>query len=186
MEELILVNGEDRVLGYGMRDECHRGDGILHRAFSVFLFNDRNELLLQRRGRGKELWPLYWSNSCCSHPRRGETYEAAIERRLVEELGLRVPVKFLFKLCYQARFDEHGSENELCAVYAGRTCGPIRPNGREIAEWKFIGLAKLDADIALHPHRYTPWFLMEWERIRRDHLTEIDGLSCESPDIRAS
>ena len=177
-DELILVDEEDHVLGYRTREECHRGGGILHRAFSVFLFNDRNELLIQQRGSGKNLWPLYWSNSCCSHPRKGETYEDAVRRRLPEELGLSAPVRFLFTLRYQAKFDEQGSENEMCAVYAGKTCDPVRANGREIEEWKFIGIRELETDMALHPDRYTPWFLMEWKRILRHHLTEIDALSC--------
>jgi isopentenyl-diphosphate delta-isomerase len=177
-EDLILVDKEDRVLGYSSREECHRGKGILHRAFSVFLFNDRGELLIQRRGRGKELWPLYWSNSCCSHPRIGETYESAIRRRLDEELGLVVPVSFLFTLHYRAKFDEQGSENELCAVYAGRSSGPVRANAEEIEEWKFVDLKELEADIERRPERYTPWFLLEWKRIRRHHTSEIDSLPC--------
>ena len=87
-EKLILVDKYDNVLGYKSKAECHEGEGILHRAFSIFIFNDKNQLLLQKRSAKKLLWPLYWSNSCCSHPRKGENYETATHRRLKEELGL--------------------------------------------------------------------------------------------------
>ena len=85
IDSLILVDDADRELGYLSKAECHRGRGVLHRAFSLLIFNDAGELLLQQRSAAKRLWPLYWSNSCCSHPRRAETMEAATHRRLQEE-----------------------------------------------------------------------------------------------------
>ena len=85
-EALILVDENDREIGFSSKDSCHDGPGILHRAFSLFIFNTAGELLLQQRSAGKRLWPLYWSNSCCSHPRAGETMELAVNRRLQQEL----------------------------------------------------------------------------------------------------
>src|SRR6185437_2320775 len=102
-ESLILVDEADREVGYMSKERCHDGRGILHRAFSLLIFNERSELLLQRRSAAKRLWPHYWSNSCCSHPRRAETMEAAIHRRLYEELGLACPLQFLFKFQYHAQ-----------------------------------------------------------------------------------
>src|ERR1700683_2955622 len=96
-DALILVDGSDRELGFLHKDLCHDGQGILHRAFSLLIFNDKGELLLQQRSAGKRLWPLYWSNSCCSHPRRGEAMEAAIKRRLHEELGLSCTMRIRVK-----------------------------------------------------------------------------------------
>ncbi len=118
-EPLILVDEADREVGYLSKERCHEGRGVLHRAFSLLIFNDRGELLLQRRAAAKRLWPHYWSNSCCSHPRRTESMETAIHRRLHEELGLACPLRFLFKFQYQAQFDNVGAEHELCSVFIG-------------------------------------------------------------------
>ena len=100
VDSLILVDDADRELGSLTKAACHDGDGVLHRAFSLLIFNDAGELLLQQRAPTKRLWPLYWSNSCCSHPRWAESMEAATRRRLYEELGLRCPLQFLFKFQY--------------------------------------------------------------------------------------
>ena len=105
LEPLILVDDADHEIGHLDRANCHAGSGVLHRAFSLFIFNGNGELLLQQRAPGKRLWPLYWSNSCCSHPRRAESMDTAIHRRLHEELGLACPLHFLFKFQYQAQFD---------------------------------------------------------------------------------
>lgn len=175
-EPLILVNEADEVVGYKPKLECHRGSGILHRAFSIFIFNDKKQLLLQRRSEQKRLWPLYWSNSVCSHPRKGETMDIAIRRRLQEELGFWVPLQFLYKFQYQAGFNQKGSEYEVCSVYIGKYTGPIRPNRTEIAGWKFGDEAVLEKDIAEHPEAYTPWFRMEWERIRKEFWKRVETL----------
>ena len=87
-ELLILVNEKDEEIGYKTKSVCHFGEGILHRAFSIFIFNTKEQLLMQKRSSQKNLWPNYWSNSCCSHPRKGEKIESAASRRLAEELGL--------------------------------------------------------------------------------------------------
>jgi isopentenyl-diphosphate delta-isomerase len=175
-ELLILVDGKDNVIGYENREKCHQGKGLLHRAFSIFIFNDQNQLLIQRRGAEKDLWPLYWSNSVCSHPRKGESYEGAAMKRIKEELGFETPLELLFRFQYQAQFKNIGSENEMCAIYIGKTNGVVRANHKEIAEWKYIDLGKLNKDIVVQPHSYTPWFKMEWERIQTHHRIDIESL----------
>ncbi len=175
-EELILVDEQDRVVGYRDKASCHQGQGILHRAFSIFIFNDKGELLLQQRSGQKPLWPLFWSNSCCSHPRKGETTEEATLRRLQEELGFTTPLIFLYKFIYHAPFGDRGAERELCYVYVGKYTGPVRVNPNEIARWKFVAAWELDREMQEHPEQFTPWFRMEWERIRRDYWKVVQSL----------
>jgi isopentenyl-diphosphate Delta-isomerase len=177
-DSLILVDGADREVGYLDKARCHAGRGVLHRAFSLLIFNARNELLLQQRAAGKRLWPLYWSNSCCSHPRRRETMEAAIHRRLGEELGLNCPLHFLFKFEYQAQFDATSAEHELCSVYIGRSDGPVRINREEIRAWRWISPQELQQELAAtDPGRFTPWFILEWQRTWREHRAAVHALS---------
>ena len=102
-DSLILVDEADQDVGHLSKERCHEGRGILHRAFSLLIFNGSDELLIQQRSAAKRLWPLYWSNSCCSHPRVAESMEAAIHRRLSKALGLRCPLQFLFTPQYQAQ-----------------------------------------------------------------------------------
>ena len=114
-EQLILVDESDNEIGHLSKAECHDGQGVLHRAFSVFLFDSQGRLLLQRRSAGKRLWPGYWSNSVCSHPRRGESMALATERRVQEELGVTVELQYVYRFRYQVEFGEAGSEHELCS-----------------------------------------------------------------------
>jgi isopentenyl-diphosphate Delta-isomerase len=154
--------------------QCHDGRGILHRAFSLLIFNAEGDLLLQQRAAGKRLWPLYWSNSCCSHPRRFETMETAIHRRLYEELGLRCPLEFLFKFQYQAQWDATGAENELCSVYIGHAGGPIQADPAEIAGLRWVSPQQLQGEMAQRrAGHFTPWFIMEWERVWNDHRPAV-------------
>jgi isopentenyl-diphosphate delta-isomerase len=173
-EALILVDESDRSLGVMSKDLCHEGRGVLHRAFSLLIFNERGELLLQQRAASKRLWPMYWSNSCCSHPRGDESLETATQRRLYEELGIRCPLQFLFKFQYQAQFDATGAENELCSVYIGRCREPIKANSDEIVDWRWISPEALQREIATQGGRtFTPWFMLEWARIWRDHRQAV-------------
>ena len=167
------MDDEDRELGFASKQACHEGDGVLHRAFSAFLFNDAGELLLQQRSALKPLWPMYWSNSCCSHPREGETLEIAVHRRIREELGLDSEPQFLYKFSYHARFGEVGSERELCSVYAGHHDGTAVIHPDEIAAIRYVTPAELTTEIDAAPDSFTPWFKMEWQRIQRDYLGDI-------------
>jgi isopentenyl-diphosphate Delta-isomerase len=176
-DALILVDEADREVGHMSKALCHQGSGTLHRAFSLLIFNFDGELLLQQRSASKRLWPLYWSNSCCSHPRRAETMESAIHRRLQEELGLRCMLQFLYKFQYQAQFDAAGAENELCSVFIGRCGDPVRPDRSEVSAWRWIAPQSLQAELAGHSaDRFTPWFRMEWGRIWREHRSAVLAL----------
>ena len=167
-EELILVDEQDRETGFLSKARCHDGAGILHRAFSVFLFNDTGQLLLQQRSESKRLWPGYWSNSCCSHPRRGESMQVATARRLYDELHVEATLEFVYKFNYQAQFDASGAENELCHVFLGMTGGEALPNAHEIAAIRYVSADTLLAELSDPTKPYTPWFRMEW-------LTLIDA-----------
>jgi isopentenyl-diphosphate delta-isomerase len=168
-EQLILVDHHDREIGFSTKERAHNGCGALHRAFSLFVFNPAGELLVQKRAKGKRLWPGYWSNTCCSHPRRGEAMDGAIHRRLQEELGLQVELEFLFKFEYHTQYDTQGAEHELCSVYAGRSADRPHANVREIAAWRYVTPRELQAEIARAPETFTPWFKLEWTHILRAH-----------------
>lgn len=168
-EDLILVDAQDREIGFLDKARAHDGEGILHRAFSLFIFNPRGELLLQQRAADKRLWPGFWANSCCSHPRRGEAIETAIHRRLLEELGLSCELTFLFKFQYQAHFGAAGSEHELCHVFAGRSSQVPTVNTAEITAVRWLAPQALTTEIEQHPEHFTPWLKIEWERLQAEH-----------------
>ena len=172
-EELILVDADDNELGFRSKAECHDNGGVLHRAFSVFLFNTAGELLLQQRADGKRLWPGYWSNTCCSHPRRGESMEIATERRLDDELNITADLEYVFKFSYQASFGELGSEHELCHVYLGRLDELPEANLSEVKAMKFISADALDAAFDADPDAYTPWFKLEGQALRESHAERL-------------
>jgi len=172
-EELILVDELDREIGCKSKGDCHIGKGLLHRAFSIFIFNSDNELLLQKRSAGKLLWPGYWSNACCSHPRYGESMELAVSRRLVQELGFECPLIFLYKFRYYAQYGGVGAEHEYCWVYYGRLRGRVDANENEVADWRFVDVSELEAELSEQPQQFTPWFKMEWVHIRSNHLSTI-------------
>ena len=172
-EELILVDALDRVLGHASKAACHDGEGVLHRAFSLFVFNPDGALLLQQRSAGKRLWPGYWANTCCSHPRRGESLDVAAQRRLQQEMGMRCELRYVYKFQYQARYGTSGSEHELCSVFVGTTDAPVQPNRTEVAAWRFILPEALDTEMATSAAQFTPWLQLEWQRLRGDFRHEL-------------
>jgi len=168
-EPLILVDQDDNQIGTLPKGDAHDGNGVLHRAFSVFLFDQHGRLLIQQRSAEKRLWPHYWANSCCSHPRAGESMEVATQRRMQEELGLSAELQFVYKFQYQAPYLDLGSEHELCSVYIGRTePESVRANPREIANWRFISKQDADKLILDSTVKSAPWFRMEWKRLREE------------------
>ena len=168
-EELILVDADDRETGFLSKAESHDGAGILHRAFSLFLFDRDGRLLLQQRAASKRLWPGYWSNSCCSHPRRGESMAVATEWRLQDELNVGATLEFVYKFAYQARYEDKGAEHELCHVFLGRIDGEVQPNDHEIAAIRYVEPGLLAAELAADEGRFTPWFRMEWSALLEEH-----------------
>lgn len=173
-EELILVDRDDKEIGYVSKAAAHDGKGMLHRAFSVFLFNEDGELLLQQRAPGKRLWGGYWSNTCCSHPRRGESLELATSRRLQDELNIAATLEHVYFFCYEAAFGKSGSENELCHVYLGRAPRDVQANENEIAALRYLSVAQLDNEFKKRPNRYTPWFQQEWYELNRRYRGQLE------------
>ena len=173
-ESLILVDSDDNEIGLMSKADCHDGAGVLHRAFSIFLFNQNGELLLQQRASGKRLWPAYWANSCCSHPREGETIEYAAERRLQDELNTRADLESVYKFEYQATFGELGSEHELCHVFLGVLDQTPIANETEIAALRFVSAGELSEELAGRPEEFTPWLKLEWQQLNSE-FAEILG-----------
>lgn len=158
MEEyVILVDEKDRQIGTMPKLEAHE-KALLHRAFSVFILNDRNELMLQQRAAHKYHSPLLWTNTCCSHQRVGETNIGAGKRRLREEMGFEVELEDVFHFIYKAPFDNGLTEHELDHVLIGRYNDEPAINPEEVADWKWMAIEEVRTDIHTHPHRYTVWF----------------------------
>jgi len=172
-EELILVDRDDNEVGYASKAEAHDGGGILHRAFSLFLFNGDGELLLQQRAQEKRLWGGFWSNSCCSHPRRGEALAVATARRLLDELNIEAELEFVYQFCYEASFGEAGSENELCHVFLGKASDEIRPNDSEISSVRYVSPTDLADEFERQPERFTPWFRQEWRDLNGKYVEQL-------------
>ena len=165
-EPLILVNAADEPIGELNKLDCHQLGGVLHRAFSLFIFNPQRELLVHQRAATKLLWKSYWSNSCCSHPRVGESIEAAITRRSHEELGFTTAMSFVYKFEYKAHFDDVGTEHELCSVYVGEYAAEPNCNSAEISDYQWLSPSAVDTMLADETIQTTPWFAMEWEQLK--------------------
>jgi len=158
MEEyVVLVDKWDNEIGVAEKYAAHRYPAKLHRAFSIFILNDRGQLLIQKRNREKITWPGFWSNSCCSHPKPNEPIELAAQRRLEEELGFTCDVDFLFKFQYPAKYSPKWGENEVDHVFLGFHNGPVYPDPREVDDFVFVDKEKLFHDIKTKGHTYTPW-----------------------------
>ncbi len=156
MEKVVTVDRQDRVLGEEERLKAHQVKGALHRGFTALVFNKKGELLLLKRSKKKQLWPLFW-DGCCSHPKLGESYFVAGERRLKEELGFSCKLKYVDKFYYRAIYKNVGSEEEVCAVMRGDYDGEIKPNPDEVAEYRWVNLEKLKKEIKEEPEVFTPW-----------------------------
>ena len=163
---LVLVDSNDRELGVVDKQRAHQGKGLLHRAISVFLYDQHGNLLIQQRHPDKALWGGYWSNSCCTHPRPGEDALAAASRRVMEELGTAPDLQFRFKFEYCASFGPLLAERELCSVFSGTTSDDPVVNTTEIANWRWISPDELDRMFGTEMDRLTPWFKLEWDRLR--------------------
>ncbi|MEM7549262.1 MAG: isopentenyl-diphosphate Delta-isomerase [Bacteroidota bacterium] len=153
---LILVDEQDREIGEGEKMDVHR-KGQLHRAFSIFVLNDQNELLIQRRAKVKYHSGGLWGNTCCSHPIKGERQEVTVHRRLREEMGFDCDLKEVFSFIYRADLDKGLVEHEYDYVYFGRFNGTPVPNPEEVDEYKWIALDKLDHELEANPDEYVYW-----------------------------
>ena len=156
-ENVILVDEQDNQLGLMPKMEAHE-KAVLHRAFSVFIFNDKGELMLQQRAAHKYHSPLLWTNTCCSHQRDGESNIEAGKRRLIEEMGFKTNLKEIFSFVYKAPFDNGLTEHELDHVMIGNFNGVPKINPDEVASFKWMTLEAVKKDIKLQPNIYTAWF----------------------------
>lgn len=169
MKELVvLVDPQDEVLGLMEKLQAHE-NGLLHRAFSVFLFNEKGEMLLQKRAAEKYHSPNQWTNACCSHPRENESYLDAAKRRLNEELGIESELTERFHFIYKADVGQDLWEHELDHVFTGIYDGDFNLNPDEVSEIKYMSIADLNTDIQQYPERYTEWFKIIWAEYR-NHL----------------
>lgn len=164
MEEVILVNEQDEQVGSMEKMEAHY-KGILHRAFSIFIFNERGEMLLQQRALTKYHSGGLWTNACCSHPRPGEDIDAAADRRLKEELGFSTSLKKIFDFRYNASFNNGLTEHEFDHVLVGNFEGRVKPNPSEVHDYCFKTLEEIAASIETHAHKYTAWFCIAFPKV---------------------
>ncbi len=156
-EQVILVNEQDEPIGLMNKMEAHE-KAVLHRAFSVFILNDKNEVMLQQRAHHKYHSPLLWTNTCCSHQRAGETNINAGKRRLYEEMGFEVELKELFHFIYKAPFDNGLTEHELDHVMIGYYNEAPIINPDEVESWKWLTIEAIKDDMIENPDAYTVWF----------------------------
>ncbi|ROH99342.1 isopentenyl-diphosphate Delta-isomerase [Chryseobacterium daecheongense] len=158
MEEfVVLVNPEDEVLGLMEKQQAHV-NGLLHRAFSIFLFNSKGEMLLQKRAAKKYHSPNQWTNAVCSHPRNGETYLDGATRRLKEELGITADLSEKFNFIYKADVGEGLWEHELDHVFIGNYEGEFNLNKDEVDEVRYVSMKELDQELSQNPEHFTKWF----------------------------
>lgn len=164
---VVLIDGKDNVLGFKEKFATHKIPVPLHRAISIVIFNkDRTKMLITKRASAKPTWGGVWSNSVCTHPYPDETYQKAAERRLVEELGFKTPLKELSSFTYEAKMDNGTwGEHELDHVFIGTHEGEAKPDPKEISEYKWIRIEELERDIKKNPNIYTPWFKIILEKL---------------------
>ncbi len=156
-EKVILVDEQDNALGLMEKMEAHR-KGLLHRAFSVFVLNEKGELMIQQRAAHKYHSGKLWTNTCCSHPRDGEAVDAAAHRRLVEEMGFDCEIKKALEFTYRAELDLGMTEHEYDHLFIGHYNDSPKINPEEVMDWKWIDIDVLSKDIEAHPEEYTEWF----------------------------
>jgi isopentenyl-diphosphate delta-isomerase len=164
-EQVILVDKEDNELGLMNKQEAHI-KGVLHRAFSVFIFNSKNELLLQQRAHDKYHSAGLWTNSCCSHPRKNEKVLDAANRRLFEEMGMKSVLKKGFDFIYKAKMINNLFEHELDHVFLGFTDDEPTINPLEVASYKYMSMEKIEEDISCNPSLYTEWFKICFNEVK--------------------
>ena len=162
-EQVILVDENDNQIGLMPKMEAHE-KALLHRAFSVFVFNDNNELMLQQRALHKYHSPGLWTNTCCSHQRDGETNLKAGKRRLQEEMGFVTELEETTSFIYKAPFDNGLTEHEYDHIMIGYYNDEPNINEAEVADWKWMNLEDVKVDIALHPEKYTAWFKIIFDK----------------------
>jgi len=171
-KRVILVDKEDNELGTEDKLKAHK-EAKLHRAFSVFIFDNKKRLLLQKREGSKYHSGGLWTNTCCSHPKPGEKEEEGAKRRLEEEFGFTTELKKAFSFIYEHRFDNGLIENEFDHVFVGKFDGKVAPDPEEIEDYKWISLEELEKDVRDNPEEYTPWFKIIFDKHIHDLKNSI-------------
>jgi len=164
VEKVVLVNDEDEQVGVEEKMRAHE-QALLHRAFSVFIFNSEGKMLLQQRAKTKYHSGGLWTNACCSHPRPGEAVEAAAHRRLKEEMGFDCHLKEKFSFVYEVKLDHGLTEHEFDHVLIGKYDGTVKPNPEEASGFKWIEVGELRKDVAANPRNYTEWFKIALNKV---------------------
>jgi isopentenyl-diphosphate delta-isomerase len=172
MEYVILVDEHDNPIGLMEKQAAHV-DPHLHRAFSVFIFNSNGELLIQQRALSKYHSPGLWTNTCCSHPRDGETTMDAASRRLMEEMGMSCEMHEVYTFIYKAPVGQGLTEHEFDHVFIGQSDDIPEINHEEVESWKYMPIDTLKNDIQIHPEQYTEWFKITFEEMT--HHAELLG-----------
>lgn len=157
MSKILLVNNKDEELGFEEKIKVHKL-GLLHRSFSIFIFNSRGELLLQKRAAGKYHSGGLWSNTCCSHQKTLGSLIRMVRRRLKEEMGLDCKIKEIFSFSYKVEVGSALIENEFDHVFVGISDKMPKPNKREVSKYKYLSLQEIKKDIIMRPEKYTEWF----------------------------
>ena len=175
-EQVILVDEKDKPVGVAEKLEAHR-KGLLHRAFSVFIFNSKGEMLLQQRALHKYHSGGLWTNACCSHPNPGEETLAAAQRRLKEEMGFEVPVEKVFDFIYKTKLDNGLTENEFDHVFTGEYDDAVDFNKNEVMDFCYKDVEGIRNSLQTHPEKYSAWFHLAfpgieawWSRRFKDKL----------------
>lgn len=163
IEQVVLVDENDNQLGLMEKIEAHE-KAVLHRAFSVFIFNNKGELMLQQRAAHKYHSPLLWTNTCCSHQREGESNLDAGKRRLQEEMGFVTEIEEVFSFIYKAPFENGLTEHELDHVMVGKFNGKPAINKEEVASYKWMTLEDVKSDMKQNPAKYTAWFKIIFDK----------------------
>jgi len=166
VHQVILVNEQDQEVGVMEKMAAHQ-QALLHRAFSVFIFNKDGQMLLQKRAANKYHSPGLWTNACCSHPTPGETTDAAVKRRLQEELGFTTSFKKAFHFTYKAAFDNGLTEYEFDHVYTGIYDGPIYPDPQEASAVLYLNMEEIEHDLKAIPEQYTVWFAIAFPMLKQ-------------------
>lgn len=172
LPHVILVDEQDQPTGTMEKMEAHR-QGLLHRAFSVFILNEHQEMLLQQRAIHKYHSGGLWTNACCSHPMPGEQVEAAAHRRLGEELGIDCYLTPLFSFSYRTEFDNGLTEHEFDHVLLGHYSGPVKPNPEEVAGYRYVSFAEIDQLLENTPHVFTTWFHLAYPMLKQHLAAQV-------------
>lgn len=171
MEFVVLVDEQDNAIGTMEKQQAHV-EGVLHRAFSIFIFNSEKKLLLQKRASSKYHCGGLWTNTCCSHPRENETVLDAANRRLEEEMGMSCNLQSIFSFVYKAEFENGLTEHEFDHVFFGESNQTPTLNLEEVEDFRYVGMEELQIEINENPAHFTPWFLIALDRVKEFNATQ--------------